>query len=137
MCHGAGGLAAQYRFGARTGGSVVMLGLLKVMAGLLFGGALLGLLQSYPIAVLGPMLIFAGIELAKSAKEVTEHANEFIIALVTAGFILGVNVWVGFLAGCGAFLVYKFIKRSQKLFLLSSFWGTALRYHNALKSEEQ
>ena len=54
MCHGAGGLAAQYRFGARTGGSVLILGFLKIMIGVCFGGALLGLLQSYPVAVLGP-----------------------------------------------------------------------------------
>jgi len=36
MCHGAGGLAAQYRFGARTGGSVIILGILKIAAGFLF-----------------------------------------------------------------------------------------------------
>lgn len=30
MCHGAGGMAAHYRFGARTGGSDIMIGLLFV-----------------------------------------------------------------------------------------------------------
>ena len=51
MCHGAGGLAAQYRFGARTGGSVIMLGALKgedvgklVFAIFLVAGTLLSLL---------------------------------------------------------------------------------------------
>ncbi|MCF7643722.1 putative sulfate/molybdate transporter, partial [Acinetobacter johnsonii] len=29
VCHGAGGLAAQFRFGARSGASVILLGLLK------------------------------------------------------------------------------------------------------------
>jgi len=30
LCHGAGGLAAQYMFGARTGGAILMEGLLEV-----------------------------------------------------------------------------------------------------------
>ena len=45
MCHGSGGLAAQYRFGARSGGSVVMLGIAKMALAVLFGGSLLGWLQ--------------------------------------------------------------------------------------------
>jgi hypothetical protein len=39
MCHGAGGLAGQYRFGGRTGAALQLLGLLKVALGLAFGGA--------------------------------------------------------------------------------------------------
>ena len=100
MCHGAGGLAAQYRFGARTGGSVIMLGIIKLSAGLFFGSALLILLQSYPKAILGAMLIFAGIELAKSAKGVVNQKIDWAILLVTAGFIVGINTLAGFLAGC-------------------------------------
>ncbi len=37
MCHGAGGLAAHYRFGARTGGSNIMIGLIFVFIALAFG----------------------------------------------------------------------------------------------------
>ena len=69
MCHGSGGLAAQYRFGARTGGSVVILGLAKIAVGFAFGGALLGLLGAYPYGILGPMLVFAGIELARYGQQ--------------------------------------------------------------------
>jgi MFS superfamily sulfate permease-like transporter len=36
-CHGSGGLAGQHRFGARTGGSMVVLGLCKMGLGILFG----------------------------------------------------------------------------------------------------
>lgn len=45
MCHGAGGLGALWRFGARTGGSVIMLGTLLMGAGLLPGGSLLSVIQ--------------------------------------------------------------------------------------------
>ena len=114
MCHGAGGLAAQYCFGARTGASVVMLGLCKVAVGVVFGGALLSLLQSYPMAILGPMLIFAGIELARSAKDVIDNNGDLIVALITAIFILGVNTWVGFLAGCGVVTIMRIYKRQGR-----------------------
>ena len=53
MCHGAGGLAGQYRFGARTGGSVVMLGIAKILLAVLLGGVLLVWLREYPQSVLG------------------------------------------------------------------------------------
>ena len=35
VCHGSGGLAAQYRFGARSGASIILLGLVKLLIGLL------------------------------------------------------------------------------------------------------
>ena len=99
MCHGSGGLAAQYKFGARTGGSVIMLGVIKVFIGIVFGGALIGLLRVYPMAVLGPMLVFAGVELARASREVIEETHGLVIALVTAACVIGLNTWVGFLAG--------------------------------------
>jgi len=113
MCHGSGGLAAQYRFGARTGGSVIMLGGLKIMMGLIFGAALFDILQTYPAAVLGPMLIFAGLELAKASKDVFKHKDQMVIMLITAAVILGVNTFAGFLAGCILSLVNKIVRRKH------------------------
>jgi MFS superfamily sulfate permease-like transporter len=99
MCHGAGGLAAQYRFGARTGGSVIMLGLVKILVGIGFGGALLGLLGSYPNAILGPMLVFAGIELARACADAVEQPLPLSVLLVTAAAIIGSNTFIGFIVG--------------------------------------
>ena len=67
-----------------------MLGLLKVLTGLLFGSALLGLLQAYPTAILGPMLVLAGIQLARAARDMI-GSRELGVVLATAAFILGVN----------------------------------------------
>lgn len=99
MCHGAGGLAAQYRFGARTGASVIMLGLLKIFVGVLFGGALVGLLSQYPRAILGLMLAAAGVSLASPGKEYLRH-REWFIALTTAVVTIFVSTVAGVLAGC-------------------------------------
>jgi len=113
MCHGAGGLAAQYRFGARTGGSVIILGVMKILVGILFGGALLGLLDSYPMAVLAPMLMIAGLQLAKSSSDVLGDVRGMMIVLVTAAFILGLNTFVGFLAGLALACVYEVSSKKQ------------------------
>ncbi len=105
MCHGAGGLAAQYRFGARTGGSVIILGVLKIAVGFIFGGALLGLLRTYPMTVLGPMLIFAGVELSRSSKDAFKNPLDAMLCLLTAGCIVVFNALTGFLVGSLAALV--------------------------------
>ena len=62
-CHGAGGLAGQHRFGARHGTAVVILGSFKILIAVFFGGSALTLLDALPVAVLGIMLVIAGLEL--------------------------------------------------------------------------
>ena len=110
MCHGAGGLAAQYSFGARTGGSVIMLGTMKLLMGLVIGGFLVQVLSAYPYAILAPMLIFAGIELAKSFLLLNTKAD-FAIAIITAIGILSWNTLSGFLLGGSMALGYALWKK--------------------------
>lgn len=76
VCHGAGGLAAQWRFGARSGASVVMLGLMKLVLGLVFGDSLIGVIDRFPAAVLGVMVLGAGLELTRVAVGVNEDAMD-------------------------------------------------------------
>ena len=97
-CHGSGGLAGQYRFGARTGGSVVLLGAAKILLGLLFGTAALGVLGAFPGSLLGVLLLFAGLELSLPARDCVER-DAFFVAVATAAGILAVNALVGFVLG--------------------------------------
>ena len=98
VCHGAGGLAGQYHFGARTGGSVVFLGGMKMAVGVAAATALLIPLQNFPQSILGALLVFAGLELSLPARDLPGR-EDFLVALLTAGLILSVNVTAGFLAG--------------------------------------
>lgn len=107
MCHGSGGLAGQYRFGARTGGSVVMLGMIKLLVGLFFGGAAVWFLNNYPLSILGVMLLFAGFELAKPVRDQKRY-SDISIALLTAIGIIAVNTLFGFLLGGVVYLVLRF-----------------------------
>lgn len=97
-CHGSGGLAGQHRFGARTGGSVVLLGAAKVLLGAACGTAAMAALAAYPASILGVLLVFAGIELTLPAKDCAGR-GAFFVAAATAAGILAVNTWTGFLFG--------------------------------------
>lgn len=120
VCHGSGGLAAQYRFGARSGASIIFLGVVKLLIGLLFGESLRGLLKSYPKAFLSVMILAAGLELASvgeslntsRARDLLKHEHQengldeaerrqrWTVMLVTAGFLVAFkNDAIGFIAG--------------------------------------
>ncbi len=99
MCHGAGGLAGQYRFGARTNGSILFLGASKMVVALMFGASLMALCRAFPASVLGVMLAFSGIELALVTRDQTGRTEAFIM-LLTAGACLGADsVALGFVLG--------------------------------------
>ncbi len=64
VCHGAGGMAGHVRFGARTGGALVILGVILLALGLFFSQSVTVLFNMIPPVILGVILFFAGIELA-------------------------------------------------------------------------
>jgi MFS superfamily sulfate permease-like transporter len=113
MCHGSGGLAGQYRFGARTGGSVIMLGAMKIGAGLVLGAGLIGLLQAYPRSILAVMLLFAGLALAKPARD-SLHGMAGGTVLVTLIGIVAANTAVGCVAGLIVFGGWTVIGRTRR-----------------------
>ncbi len=97
-CHGSGGLAAQVRFGARSGGSMVMLGTMKLAVGLLLGASLVGLAHLFPMSVLGVTLVIAGVELARVASG-SIRLGGLVMAVPTALTIVLVDTSTGFLVG--------------------------------------
>jgi MFS superfamily sulfate permease-like transporter len=99
MCHGAGGLAGQYRFGARTNGSILFLGAIKVLLAVFLGASLMTLCHAFPVSVLGVMLAFAGMELALVCRDQTSRTDAFAM-LLTAAACMGLNnIALGFLLG--------------------------------------
>ncbi len=107
MCHGAGGLAAQYRFGARTNGSIIFLGGAKMLLAVLFGGSLMAVCAAFPASILGVMLGFSGIELAMVSRDQTSRTDVFAM-LLTAGACLGLNnMALGFAIGLVVVLLLR------------------------------
>ncbi len=112
MCHGAGGLAGQYRFGARTNGSILFLGGAKIVVAVLFGASLMALCRAFPASLLGVMLAFSGIELSLVTRDQRTRTDATIM-LLTAGACLGAdNVAVGFVLG----LLLAWALRLESLF---------------------
>jgi len=91
-CHGAGGLVAQHRFGARTGGSNLISGVVLVTVALLFATPKLATIL--PFGVLAALLFFSGVALGKSSVK----SPDLRVTVLTAGLSLLVNLPVG---GCG------------------------------------
>jgi SulP family sulfate permease len=100
MCHGAGGLAAHYRFGARTAGSNLFIGGLFVVTSLLFGPQVLAIVKLVPLSVLGALLIFAGAQLAMTVRDVGDR-KEFFVCMSMLGITLASNLALGYLVGIG------------------------------------
>lgn len=113
MCHGAGGLAAQYRFGARTGGSVVFLGLAKMSLAVLFGGSLMVIMTRFPLSILGVLLVFSGLELAVVCRDQTQKQN-FMVMILTAGVSVAANVAFGFLIGVIVAIILRRLSRPTR-----------------------
>jgi MFS superfamily sulfate permease-like transporter len=90
MCHGAGGLAGQYRFGARSSTSILFLGSVKLILGIFFGGSLLAILHVYPKSILGVLLSISGLELSLVATDQTERTAATVM-LGTAAAVLALN----------------------------------------------
>jgi MFS superfamily sulfate permease-like transporter len=98
MCRGAGGMAGHIRFGARTGGALVILGALLVVGALFFADSVVTVFRLFPLPVLGVILFFGGIELAVGLDGDTLSRSERTVLVVTAGIALW-NMGVAYLAG--------------------------------------
>ncbi len=98
MCHGSGGLAAHYRFGARTGGSNLVIGGVFVLLALIFGENMVALLKIIPLSILGVLLVFAGLQLAMMIQDL-KRRDEFFVALAMLGLTLVFNLAAAFLIG--------------------------------------
>ncbi len=110
MCHGTGGLAAHFRFGARTGGAPIMIGIFFVFVALVLGELGFSLLAIIPQSVLGVLLIFAGLELCPLLRSLKTN-EEYFIALLIAGIALVVpNMGWAFGVGIAADIFIRKMK---------------------------
>ena len=106
LCHGSGGLTAQYAFGARSGGSMIFEGILEIILGLFFSHLLFLLFTTFPKAILGAMLLYTAFLLGRIAfKEFNLRAIPIIIISAILCFII--NITVGFIVGLVLYLIFK------------------------------
>ena len=93
MCHGAGGMAGQYRFGARTGGANIIAGI--ILLGFAFFFASAGVLSIIPTGIFGALLLFVALELGIHATKTDSPVVTGAIAVVS----LATNITIAFVIG--------------------------------------
>jgi len=106
LCHGAGGMAGHVRFGARTGGALVILGVILLILGLFFSDSVATILKMFPPSILGVILFFTGLELASISKDIGNQRPDVYIMLVVAGLAMW-NMGAAYLAGLVLFYGVK------------------------------
>jgi len=124
-CHGAGGLAGQYRFGGRSGASVVFLAICKLALGLVFGNSFVTILGQFPIGILGVMLLFSGVELAMASRDMGTKEESFVMLICAGVSLTGSSAALGFILGIVLYLLLRV--RDVDYRGLISRWGAGRR----------
>ena len=105
MCHGAGGLAGQYRYGARTGGAPIMAGVIFIILALFFTSP--QVLSIIAVGVLGALLVFVGIEMGRHSLKTDSILVTGLIAVLS----LVSSMTLGFIAGMVAAYLIATVKK--------------------------
>ncbi len=110
VCHGCGGLAGHYAFGARTGGSAIIYGTLYVLLGLCFSRPLQEVLKVFPQPILGVVLLFEALALMRLIGDQAHAPRALSIALLVG--VVAFTVPHGFVIGLllGVLVFYLFTR---------------------------
>jgi xanthine/uracil/vitamin C permease (AzgA family) len=114
-CHGSGGMAGHYTFGARTGGSVIIYGCLYLVLGLFFSACFAQLIQVFPKPILGVMLAFEGLAMLLLVRDIAGSKADLFIAMLVG--LMAVGLPYGYAIGLivGTALVYLWRNRQQAI----------------------
>lgn len=107
MCHGAGGMAAHVRFGARTGGASIILGGVLLLLALFLSTSVHTIFAMIPPEVIGVILFLTGAKLALGSCDFSKDKGERFTTIVTAGLCLW-NIGLAFVIGLS---IYHLLKR--------------------------
>jgi hypothetical protein len=99
-CHGSGGMAGHYAFGGRTGGSVLLYGVVLIGLGMLFGPGVDSVVRAFPLPVLGVLLLFEGLALIWLIRDTAASRQDLPVAALVGliavglpyGYVIGILV---------------------------------------------
>ena len=115
LCHGVGGFIAQYVYGARTGGSMIIEGVIELTSAILFSNIVVQIFSKFPLSIVGAMLIPVSIELGESVTKLRNPA-EIATAIIVAITSYLTNLGIGFTTGIIVYYTYtKILKQSKTL----------------------
>jgi MFS superfamily sulfate permease-like transporter len=112
VCHGAGGVTAHYKLGARHAVATAMGGGILVALALTLGSSLPALLQVVPPGALAGMLMFVAIQHGLLAARVDTASDRAIALTVGVVTLVAGNLAWGFVAGAVALAARAAARRS-------------------------
>ncbi|MCR5887437.1 putative sulfate/molybdate transporter [Hymenobacter sp. J193] len=109
VCHGSGGMVGHYTFGGRTGGSVVLYGLLFLTLGLFFSQGFQQIVHIFPLPILGVLLLFEALTLATLLRDISTHRADLLLALLVGLLCSGLpyGYLVGLVAGTALYYAMR------------------------------
>lgn len=114
MCHGAGGVVAQHRFGARTAAAPLLLGGVLLAAALFAGDSAAALLAAFPLPIAGALLVIAGADLAFSKRLLETRADCWPVVIVTAAIAFAFNPAWALVVGVGMEAVRAWLAHARQ-----------------------
>ena len=113
VCHGSGGMAGHYLFGARTGGSIVIYGSFYILLGLFFSHGFALFTRIFPLPILGVILLFESITLMRLIKDTVHSTTDMSIALIVG--LLSFGLPSGYLVGMVVGVILHLARNRLKL----------------------
>lgn len=80
VCHGSGGIAGHYAFGARTGGSIVLYGGFLIAAGLFLSNDPRAFQRLFPSPMLGALLLVEAVAILILVRDLAGDRDAFVAA---------------------------------------------------------
>jgi SulP family sulfate permease len=115
VCHGAGGMTAHYKFGARTGGAPLAMGIALLFLAVAVGAGLAGVLPAFPLPVLAGLLATAGVLHITLLRDL-QGARDWALALLVGGIGFELNLLWALAAGLAVWWIpYGFGRLQARL----------------------
>jgi SulP family sulfate permease len=111
LCHGAGGVTAHYKLGARTAAATASVGALYLTLALVFGASLPAVVQLLLPGVLAGMLLYVAIQHGLLAAQLDSALDRVIAAGVGVVTLLSGNLAIGFGAGAAVLTLRWAVER--------------------------
>jgi hypothetical protein len=115
LCHGAGGVTAHYKLGARTAAATASVGALYLTLALAFGASLPALLTLLLPGALAGMLLFVAFQHALLAATLDHIGDRALAAGVGLVTLLSGNLGIGFAAGAAVLVVRNLLTHGRPL----------------------
>ncbi len=112
-CHGSGGIAGHFVFGARTGGSVIIYGILLLGMGIFFGSGFDLLAKVFPLPILGVLLLFKAIALITLIRDTAHLQKEFSVIILVG--LLAASLPYGFALGLLVGIILDYFEQKIRL----------------------